>query len=101
MEEKTSYKLAYNEWFTVKMDADRELDPVEYDKAAFEAVLSDIVFRTGINGVNDREEFWNWMLTQAGLALKASGFNASKEEDPLDTVISVATLLKKNRTVRE
>lgn len=95
--EKTIYEIKYNDFFTVRMTSEREpMEEIEFDKAAFEAILADIVLRMrGLPGtVDETESLWRWVCTQIGFALQNTELAPDSKLGPLDTVISVVSRLK-------
>ncbi|WP_276357930.1 hypothetical protein [Cohnella caldifontis] len=100
MDEKTTYEIQFNESFTVRMQTENEpMSPEEFDKAAFEAVLADLVLRAKdeSDGGENPEDLWRWVCTQLGTALQNTVFaeeDGQSEQDPLDTLIHAAFKLK-------
>lgn len=95
--EKTIYEIKYNDWFTVRMESERELmEEIEFDKAALEAVLADIVLRVKQRSgtMDETATLWRWVCTQIGFALQNTELAPNPEHGPLDTVISVVSRLK-------
>lgn len=95
--EKTIYEIKYNDWFTVRMTSEREpMEEIEFDKAALEAILADIVLRARgrPDAVDETEALWRWVCSQIGFALQKTELAPDAEQGPLDTVISVASRLK-------
>ncbi|UUZ80304.1 hypothetical protein LJK88_36170 [Paenibacillus sp. P26] len=94
--EKTIYEIKYNDWFTIRMESEREpMEEIEFDKAALEAVLADIVMR-GKEQSNEveKEALWRWICTQVGLALQNTGLISLEKQEPLDSLMEVVPKLK-------
>ncbi|WP_248924382.1 hypothetical protein [Paenibacillus hamazuiensis] len=97
--EKTIYELNYNDWFSMRMMSEREpMEELEFDLAALEAVLADMVLRAKNR---EREEdgsetraLWTKVFTQIGMALQNTELGPLTEEQPLDTVMRVVSQLK-------
>lgn len=95
--EKTVYEIQYNEGFTLRMISENDsMEQMEFDKAAFEAVLADVVLKSKEEPatVEEMEVLWRWACTQLGLALQKTIFAGDGERDPLDTLIHTAFRLK-------
>jgi hypothetical protein len=95
--EKTIYEIKYNDWFTVRMTSEQEpMEEIEFDKAAFQAVLADIVLRAmnQPSAKDETEAVWRWICTEIGIALQNTGLTPDAEAEPLESLINVVSGFK-------
>jgi nitroreductase len=95
--EKTIYEIKYNDWFTLQMESEREpMEEIEFDKAALEAVLADIVLRAKHRSGSreETEALWRWVCEQIGHALQNTELAPDAAKEPLDTVLGVVSRLR-------
>ncbi|WP_241158283.1 hypothetical protein [Cohnella candidum] len=102
--DQTTYEIQYNEGYTVRMISGNEsMEPLDFDKAAFQAVLADIVLRAKEEpaSVQATEDLWQWACTELGLALQRTIMAEDGVSDPLDTLIHTAFRVKSMKAAED